>query len=83
MFHWLTVSTTRKISSLSFVLLSFLFVVIIYSNYQTQKIYGEMQEVAEIDIPLSEVIADIEILQLKQHLLMEKIRLQGEAFFER
>lgn len=81
MFHWLTVSTTRKISSLSFVLLSFLFVVIIYSNYQTQKIYGEMQEVAEIDIPLSEVIADIEILQLKQHLLMEKIRLQGEAFF--
>jgi len=81
MFNWLTVSTTRKISSLSFVLLSFLFVVIIYSNYQTQKIYGEMQEVAEIDIPLSEVIADIEILQLKQHLLMEKIRLQGDAFF--
>lgn len=81
MFNWLTVSTTRKISSLSFVLLSFLFVVIIYSNYQTQKIYREMQEVAEIDIPLSEVIADIEILQLKQHLLMETIRLQGEAFF--
>ena len=81
MFNWLTVSTTRKISSLSFVLLSFLFVVIVYSNYQTQKIYREMQEVAEIDIPLSEVIADIEILQLKQHLLMETIRLQGEAFF--
>jgi diguanylate cyclase (GGDEF)-like protein len=40
-----------------------------------------MQEVAEIDIPLSEVIADIEILQLKQHLLMEGIRLQGDAFF--
>lgn len=80
MFTWLTVSTTRKISSLSFILLSFLFVVIVYSNYQTQKIYREMQEVAQIDIPLSEVIADIEILQLKQHLLMEKIRLQGEAF---
>ena len=81
MFNWLNVSMTRKISSLSFILLSFLFVVILYSTYQTQKIYKEMQEVAEIDIPLSEVIADIEILQLKQHLLMERIRLQGDAFF--
>ena len=72
---------TRKVSSLSFILLSFLFVVILYSTYQTQKIYKEMQEVAEIDIPLTEVIADIEILQLKQHLLMESIRLQGDAFF--
>lgn len=81
MFNWLNVSMTRKISSLSFVLLSFLFVVILYSIFQTQKIYREMQEVAEIDIPLSEVIANIEILQLKQHLLMESIRLQGDAFF--
>ena len=81
MFNWLNVSMTRKISSLSFVLLSFLFVVILYSIFQTQKIYREMQEVAEIDIPLSEVIANIEILQLKQHLLMESIRLQGDTFF--
>lgn len=81
MLSWLNASMTRKISSLSFILLSFLFVVILYSTYQTQKIYKEMQEVAEIDIPLSEVIADIEILQLKQHLLMEGMRLQGDAFF--
>ncbi|QUX93195.1 GGDEF domain-containing protein [Marinomonas sp. A3A] len=81
MFNWFNVSMTRKVSSLSFILLSFLFVVILYSTYQTQKIYKEMQEVAEIDIPLTEVIADIEILQLKQHLLMESIRLQGDAFF--
>ncbi|ETI59235.1 GGDEF domain-containing protein [Marinomonas profundimaris] len=73
---------TRKISSLSFVLLSFLFVVILYSAYQSQKIYKELQEVAEIDIPLSQVIADIEILQLKQHLRMESVRLQGRAFFD-
>jgi len=82
MFNWLNVSMTRKISSLSFVLLSFLFVVILYSAYQSQKIYKEMQEVAEIDIPLSQVIADIEILQLKQHLLMETIRQQGDRFFD-
>lgn len=81
MFNGLNMSMTRKISSLSFVLLSFLFVVILYSAYQSQKIYKEMQEVAEIDIPLSQVIADIEILQLKQHLLMETIRQQGDVFF--
>jgi diguanylate cyclase len=81
MLHWLNVSMTRKISSLSFILLSFLFVVIVYSAYQSQRIYKEMHEVAEIDIPLSEVMADIEMLQLKQHLLMESIRQQGDAFF--
>ena len=81
MFHWLNVSMTRKISSLSFILLSFLFVVIVYSAYQSQRIYKEMHEVAEIDVPLSEVISDIEMLQLKQHLLMESIRQLGDAFF--
>jgi diguanylate cyclase len=81
MFNWLNISMTRKISSLSFILLSFLFVVIFYSAYQSQRIYKEMHEVAEIDVPLSEVMADIEMLQLKQHLLMESIRQQGDAFF--
>jgi diguanylate cyclase (GGDEF)-like protein len=81
MFNWLNVSMTRKISSLSFILLSFLFIVILYSAYQSQRIYKEMQEVAEIDVPLSEVMADIEMLQLKQHLLMESIRQQGDVFF--
>ncbi|WP_421848746.1 hypothetical protein [Marinomonas sp.] len=82
MFNWLNASMTRKVSSLSFILLSFLFVVIIYTAYQTQKIYAEMQEVAEIDVPLSELISDIEMLQLKQHLLVETIRQQGRAFFD-
>lgn len=72
---------TRKISSLSFILLSFLFAVIFYSAYQSQRIYKEMHEVAEIDVPLSEVMSDIEMLQLKQHLLIEGIRQQGESFF--
>ncbi|QUX97296.1 GGDEF domain-containing protein [Marinomonas sp. CT5] len=82
MLNWLNVSMTRKVSSLSFILLSFLFVVILYSAYQTQKIYTEMHEVAEIDVPLSELIADIEMLQLKQHILVETIRQQGQAFFD-
>ena len=82
MFKWLNISMTRKISSLSFILLSFLFVVIFYSAYQSQRIYKEMHEVAEIDVPLSEVMSEIEMLQLKQHLLIEGIRQQGESFFE-
>lgn len=82
MFNWLNASMTRKVSSLSFILLSFLFVVILYSAYQTQKIYTEMHEVAEIDIPLTELIAEVEMLQLKQHILVETIRQQGLAFFD-
>lgn len=77
MFNWLNASITRKISSLSFVLLSFLFVVILYSVFKLQQINHEMQEVAQIDVPLTEVMADIEVLQLKQHLQMEKVRQQG------
>ncbi|MGO2356407.1 MAG: GGDEF domain-containing protein [Marinomonas foliarum] len=82
MFTWLNASMTRKISGLSFVLLAFLFIVILYTAYKSQKIYKDIQEVSKIDIPLLEVIADIEILQLKQHLWMEGIRLQGDVFFE-
>ena len=82
MFTWLNASMTRKISSLSFVLLAFLFIVILYTAYKSQKIHKDIQEVSKIDIPLLEVIADIEILQLKQHLQMETIRLKGDAFFK-
>lgn len=82
MFKWFNASITRKISSLSLVLLSFLFVVILYSVFKLQQINYEMREVAQIDVPLSEIISDIELLQLKQHLLMETIREQGRGFFD-
>ncbi|BFM50676.1 hypothetical protein THO17_28390 [Marinomonas sp. THO17] len=76
MFNWFSVSMTKKVGGLAFILLSFLFVVILYSAIQSQRIYWNMKEVAEIDIPLLEVIADIEMLQLKQDLLVESLRLQ-------
>ena len=76
MFNWFNVSMTKKVGGLAFVLLSFLFVVILYTVFQSQRIFWNMKEVAEIDIPLLEVIADIEILQLKQDLLVESLRLQ-------
>ncbi len=76
MFNWLNTSLTRKISGLSTILLSFLFVVILYSVYKLQQINLEMREVAEIDIPLTGIMQEIELLQLKQHILVEQIRLK-------
>ncbi|GAA0363654.1 hypothetical protein GCM10009092_30090 [Bowmanella denitrificans] len=73
MLDWLNASLTRKIGGLSTMLLSFLLVVILYSVVKLQVINDEMREVAEIDIPLSETMAEIEMLQLRQHLLMEQI----------
>ena len=75
-FSWFDQSLSRKIGSLSTILLSFLFVVLIYSLFKLLQISVEMREVAEVDIPLTEVIAEIEVLQLEQHLIMEKLRLE-------
>lgn len=64
---------TRKISGLSFVLLSFLLVVILYSVYKLQLINQEMREVADIDIPLTDTIAQIDKYQLQQDLLLARL----------
>lgn len=72
---WWNGSLTRKIGSLSLILLSFLFLVIIYSVFTLQRIDGELREVADIDVPLSEVMSDIEMLQLKQHVVLEQLEL--------
>ena len=37
-----------------------------------------MHEVAEIDVPLTEMVSELEMMQLKQHLLIEQFRLKGE-----
>ncbi|QSX38398.1 GGDEF domain-containing protein [Shewanella sedimentimangrovi] len=77
--HWISESITRKIGGLSTLLLSFIFVVIVYSIVKLTQIGAEMREVAEIDIPLTEVIAEIEVLQLQKHILFEKLRLGRDA----
>lgn len=76
--QWFNASLQRKISGLLVVLLSFLFVVIIYSIYKLKLIDAEMHEVAEIDVPLTEMVSELEMMQLKQHLLIEQFRLKGE-----
>lgn len=74
---WFNTSLQRKINGLLAVLLSFLFVVIIYSIYKLKLIDAEMHEVAELDVPLTEVISELEMMQLKQHLLIEQFRLKN------
>lgn len=76
--QWFNASLQRKISGLLVVLLSFLFVVILYSIFKLKLIDAEMHEVAEVDVPLTEMVSELEMMQLKQHLLIEQFRLQGE-----
>lgn len=76
--QWFNASLQRKISGLLVVLLSFLFLVILYSIYKLKLIDAEMHEVAEIDVPLTEMVSELEMMQLKQHLLIEQFRLRGD-----
>ncbi len=66
---------SRKIGSLSAILLSFIFIVIVYSVMALSDITKEMREMAEVDIPLREAAAEIGVMQLELHLMIEKIRL--------
>jgi diguanylate cyclase (GGDEF)-like protein len=67
-------TTSGKVGILSFVLLSFVFIIIVYSMVRVCDIRIEMQEIAEIDIPLTEAATEIETLQLELQLLIEKIQ---------
>ncbi len=79
MFDWFSLSMTKKVGGLSFILLSFLFVVILFSAYQSQRIYYNMMEVAEIDVPLSEIVAEVEVIQLRQDLFIESLQWHPHA----
>ncbi|MGX9460774.1 diguanylate cyclase [Shewanella sp. A14] len=59
-------------------LLSFLLVVIVYSIYKLDRIDSEMKEVAYVDVPLSQIMSEIEILQLEQHILLEQFKLKQQ-----
>ncbi|SER19262.1 diguanylate cyclase (GGDEF) domain-containing protein [Pseudomonas cuatrocienegasensis] len=75
--QWFNKSLQRKIGSLLVVLLAFLFIVIVYSIYKLKLISAEMHEVADVDVPLTEMVSELEMMQLRQHLLIEKFRLEG------
>ncbi|MBJ7539390.1 GGDEF domain-containing protein [Marinomonas transparens] len=75
MFDWINASLNRKIGSILAVSLSFLLVVIGYSIYQVRSINAELKDVSRVDLPLTSVITEVEMLQLQQHLSMEHFRL--------
>ena len=72
--NWAFSSLSRKISGLSSLLLGFLFIVIVYSIIKLHQIRIEIREVSRIDIPLTEVISELEVLQLEKHILFEQVR---------
>ncbi|MDF3124885.1 GGDEF domain-containing protein [Rheinheimera sp. 1928-s] len=76
--QWFNASLQRKISGLLVVLLSFLFVVILYSIFKLKLISAEMHEVAEIDVPLTAMVSELEMIQLKQHLFIDQFRLNAK-----
>lgn len=70
MIKWFKKSLTRKIGGLSAVLLYFLLVSIVYSVFKLQQIGREMRELAEVDIPLVQIMTEIEFLQDNQHVVL-------------
>lgn len=63
----------KKIGSLAAILIIFIIAILIYSIIVMTEIQSELKEIAEIDIPLSEVATEIEINQLEQHIIMEQL----------
>ncbi len=76
-FNWSKSSIKNKIGGLFLVLLTFLFFVIVYSSYKIKLIDTEMREVAFLDIPLSNIMTQVEFIELEQHLLYEQFRQDG------
>jgi diguanylate cyclase len=72
-------SIKHKVGGLFVVLLSFLFCVIVYSVYKLKVLEGDMKEVAYLDIPLSQIVTQIEFIELEQHLQLEEYRVRQQA----
>ncbi len=73
--QWFNASINRKISGLFVLLLSFLFVVILYSMIRLHAIDKEIRQISTLDIPISHLVTQVEMIQLRQHLLFEKHQL--------
>ncbi len=71
-FSWKNTSIKNKIGALLLLLLTFLFLVILYSVYKIQIIQDEMKEVAMLDIPLNQIMQQVEYIELEQHIQIEE-----------
>jgi len=72
--YWENISIKRKISGLLALLLSFLFLVIIYSIYKIQYIQNDIKKVAMVDIPIVQIMHQVEYIGQEQQLQFERFQ---------
>ncbi|MCE0494897.1 GGDEF domain-containing protein [Vibrio salinus] len=77
-FNFKRASIKQKISGLFIVLLTFLFCVIIFSIYKLKILEQDLKEVAYLDIPLNQIVTQIEFIEMEQHLQLEEYRLEQD-----
>lgn len=77
-FNWYNASIKQKIGGLFVFLLTFLFCVIVFSAYKVNQIEREMRVVAFLDIPLSQLMQQVEFIELEQHLQFEQFQLKNQ-----
>ena len=75
-FSWYHASIKQKIGGLFVFLLAFMFCVIVFSAYKVNQIEREMRVVAFLDIPLSQLMQQVEFIELEQHLQFEQFQLK-------
>lgn len=82
LFNWYHASIKHKIGGLFVLLLTFLLFAIVYSGYKIKQIDHEMRELAYLDIPLSQIMRQIEFIELEQHQQFERSLLAGKSYDE-
>jgi len=78
LFNWYNASIKKKVGGLFITLLAFMFFVIVFSAYKVHQIEREMRVVAFLDIPLSQLIQQVEFIEIEQHLQFEQFQLQSQ-----
>ena len=66
-------SISLRVKMLSVVLILIIAVAALTGIVAMGKIGGQLEEIAEVDIPLTELIGDVEVHQLQQEVLLEKM----------
>ena len=78
-FRW---TIARKISSLATILILFILIVIVYSIIALKNIRADLQEISQLDVPLTEISNAIEIHQLEQQIALDellRLELKGDT----
>lgn len=74
-FQW---TIARKVVGLAMVLIVFILALLLYSITSLRGMQGELKEIAELDVPLTELINMIEIQQLEQQIVLDQLMRPGK-----